>query len=124
MESRHKCVVSNIYNYSQKFNNQLTMYIGKRNRIAPVRILLSLSIGFYMSIKEKLAQKDELNQLFEIDQGDWVQLINHNELFQVIGIDIEHKKCWVRRWPLLPKGTPMIEISLDQIKAILKPKIN
>ncbi len=67
------------------------------------------------SIKEKVTKKDEIKQCFKLGQGDWVQLINHDELFQVIGIDLDHQKCWVRKWPLLPKGTPVIEISLEEI---------
>ncbi len=52
-----------------------------------------------------------------LNQGDWVQLSNNENLFQVIGIDNEHEKCWVRQWPLLPKGSPVFEISIQQISA-------
>jgi len=48
-------------------------------------------------------------------QGDCVQLISDEGIFQVIGIDDLHKKCWLRRWPLLPKGSPVFEISIQQI---------
>tara|TARA_B100000700_G_scaffold187120_1_gene206214 strand:+ start:264 stop:434 length:171 start_codon:yes stop_codon:yes gene_type:complete len=51
----------------------------------------------------------------ELHQGDCVQLLKSEDLFQVIGIDDEHEKCWVRRWPLLPKGSPVFEISMQQI---------
>ena len=51
----------------------------------------------------------------ELHQGDCVQLLRSQDLFQVIGIDDKHEKCWVRRWPLLPKGSPVFEISMEQI---------
>ncbi len=51
----------------------------------------------------------------DLHQGDCVQLLSSQDLFQVIGIDDEHEKCWVRRWPLLPKGSPVFEIPIKQI---------
>ena len=51
----------------------------------------------------------------ELHQGDCVHILSSKELFQVIGVDTEHKKCWLRRWPLLPKGSPVFEIPLKQI---------
>ncbi|KGG32433.1 MULTISPECIES: hypothetical protein [Prochlorococcus] len=50
-----------------------------------------------------------------LNQGDCVQLLDEENLFQIIGIDTEHEKCWVRQWPLLPKGSPVFEISIQQI---------
>ena len=52
----------------------------------------------------------------ELHQGDCIQLQRSEELFQVIGIDDLHERCWVRRWPLLPKGSPVFEISMQQIE--------
>jgi len=54
-------------------------------------------------------------QTINLHQGDCVQLLSSKELFQVIGIDDEHEKCWIRRWPLLPKGSPVFEIPIQQI---------
>ncbi len=53
--------------------------------------------------------------MMALHQGDCVQLLSGEELFQVIGVDNQRKKCWVRRWPLLPKGSPVFEISMQQI---------
>ncbi len=50
-----------------------------------------------------------------LHQGDCVKLNSHEGLFQVIGIDDKLKKCWLRRWPLLPTGSPVFEISIQQI---------
>ena len=50
-----------------------------------------------------------------INQGDCVYLKNQEELFQVLGIDNEYKKCWVRKWPLNHNGSPVFEISIKQV---------
>ncbi len=51
----------------------------------------------------------------DLNQGDRIQLLTGEEVFQVIGIDNEHDKCWIRRWPLLPTGSPVFEVSMRQI---------
>ena len=48
-------------------------------------------------------------------QGECVHLMNGEETFQVIGVDDDHSKCWVRRWPLLPHGSPVFEVPIKQI---------
>ena len=54
-----------------------------------------------------------------IHQGDCVNLNLDNDTYQVIGVDGEHDRCWVRRWPLESNGgSPVFEISLDQIRMI------
>ena len=58
------------------------------------------------------ARKDIANN---INQGDCVHLKNQEELFQVLGIDNAYEKCWVREWPLNPKGSPVFEISIKQV---------
>ena len=50
-----------------------------------------------------------------INQGDCVYLKNQEKLFQVLGIDNAYEKCWVREWPLNPKGSPVFEISIKQV---------
>ena len=50
-----------------------------------------------------------------INQGDCVYLNNQAELFQVLGIDNAYEKCWVRKWPLNPNGSPVFEISIKQV---------
>ena len=50
-----------------------------------------------------------------LNQGDCIHLQSSKDLFQIIGIDDKHEKCWVRRWPLLPNGSPVFEISMQQI---------
>ncbi len=59
--------------------------------------------------------KKDRQEVMDLHQGDCIQLLTSEDLFQVIGVDDQHKKCWVRRWPLLPKGSPVFEISMQQI---------
>ena len=55
----------------------------------------------------------------DIQQGDQVNLHSDAGRFQVIGVDGEHDRCWVRRWPMEPKlGSPVFEVSLRQISAV------
>ena len=63
------------------------------------------------NVIEKATKKLEKN----INQGDCVYLKNQEELFQVLGIDNAHEKCWVREWPLNPNGSPVFEISIKQV---------
>ena len=57
----------------------------------------------------------------ELHQGDCVQLQNEDDFFQVIAIDDFHNRCWVRHWPLLPKGSPVFEVSIKQIALCSEP---
>ncbi len=63
------------------------------------------------NVIEKAKKEIEKN----INQGDCVYLKNQEELFQVLGVDNAYEKCWVRKWPLNPKGSPVFEISIKQI---------
>jgi hypothetical protein len=48
--------------------------------------------------------------------GDCVHLASDENLYQVIGVDVPHDRCWVRRWPLARHGSPVFEISLQQVE--------
>ena len=63
------------------------------------------------NVIEKTKKETESN----INQGDCVYLKNQDELFQVLGIDNAYEKCWVRKWPLNPNGSPVFEISIKQV---------
>ena len=63
------------------------------------------------NVIEKTKKETENN----INQGDCVYLKNRSELFQVLGIDNAYEKCWIREWPLNPKGSPVFEISIKQV---------
>ena len=54
-----------------------------------------------------------------VQQGDQVNLHSDAGTFQVIGVDGEHDRCWVRRWPLQSsEGSPVFEISLERIRQV------
>ena len=63
------------------------------------------------NVIEKIRKETEKN----INQGDCVYLKNQKQLFQVLGIDNAYEKCWVREWPLNPKGSTVFEISIKQV---------
>ena len=68
-----------------------------------------------MKSPKKVIEKARKEIEENINQGDCVHLKNQEELFQVLGIDNSHEKCWVREWPLNPKGSPVFEISIRQV---------
>ena len=68
-------------------------------------------------LRSSIANAGE-NALESLRQGDCIKLLNEESQFQVIGIDNKHQKCWVRQWPILPSGSPVFEISLQQISIV------
>ena len=61
----------------------------------------------------------QTSEIMQIQQGDQVNLHSDAGIFQVIGVDGEHGRCWVRRWPMEPKlGSPVFEVSLQQISPV------
>jgi hypothetical protein len=54
----------------------------------------------------------------ELHQGACVTLPSGEEMYQVIGIDDHHNRCWLRRWPLSRQGSEVFEISLHQVQPI------
>ena len=61
--------------------------------------------------------QSESRSVMRLHQGDCIKLRTDAGLFQVIGIDGDHDRCWVRQWPLKPQGSPVFEVALDQISA-------
>lgn len=49
-------------------------------------------------------------------QGECVCLDTDEQLYQVIGVDNRHDRCWLRRWPLARQGSEVFEISLQQVR--------
>ena len=68
------------------------------------------------SIKHIIPKENKSN-LREVSQGDCVYIKDKEDIFQVIGVDYRHQKCWVRRWPLLAHGSPVFEISIQQVSS-------
>ena len=68
-----------------------------------------------MTTSKNVIEKTRKDTEKNINQGDCVYLNNQEELFQVLGIDNAYEKCWVRKWPLNPNGSPVFEISIKQV---------
>ena len=68
-----------------------------------------------MASSKNVIEKSRTEVEKNINQGDCVYLKNQKELFQVLGIDHAYEKCWVRKWPLNPNGSPVFEISIKQV---------
>jgi hypothetical protein len=55
-----------------------------------------------------------------LHQGDCIRLAGphaaeaEGQLYQVISVDPRSGRCWLRRWPLQPKGSPVFEMALQQ----------
>ncbi|SBO42968.1 hypothetical protein [Cyanobium sp. NIES-981] len=49
-------------------------------------------------------------------QGECVLLDSGEQLYQVIGVDDRHDRCWLRRWPLARHGSEVFEISLQRVR--------
>ncbi|MEB3270966.1 MAG: hypothetical protein VKJ44_04895 [Synechococcus sp.] len=52
-----------------------------------------------------------------LHQGDCIRLGNDQQLYQVIGVDDQGDRCWLRRWPLARQGCPVLEMPLHQVQA-------
>ena len=70
-----------------------------------------------MTSSKNVIEKSRKEVAKNINQGDCVYLKNQEELFQVLGIDNAYEKCWVRKWPLNPNGSPVFEISIKQVSS-------
>ena len=68
-----------------------------------------------MTSSKNVIEKSRKEVAKNINQGDCVYLKNQETLFQVLGIDNAYEKCWVRKWPLNPNGSPVFEISINQL---------
>jgi hypothetical protein len=53
----------------------------------------------------------------QLHQGDCIRLASDGLLYQVIGVDDQSDRCWLRRWPLARQGSPVFEMSLRQVQA-------
>lgn len=46
-----------------------------------------------------------------------MRIAGDEQLYQVIGVDAPHDRCWLRAWPLGRHGSQVFEISLQQVLA-------
>tara|TARA_Y100001968_G_scaffold67755_2_gene58740 strand:- start:2738 stop:2992 length:255 start_codon:yes stop_codon:yes gene_type:complete len=77
--------------------------------------LVVINSEHFMSLNKKSISNNLCPRAKDINQGDCVQLINDENMFQVIGVDNNHHKCWLREWPLHTNGSPVFEIAINQV---------
>ena len=66
-----------------------------------------------------LDNKNENNNLIlseKLYKGACVKIKNSNKTFQVIGINLGKKLCWVREWPFACNSKKTFALELSQIK--------
>ena len=67
-----------------------------------------------------LDNKDENNNLIcseNLYKGACVKIKNSNKTFQVIGINIGKKICWVREWPFASNSKKTFALEMSQINS-------
>ena len=65
-----------------------------------------------------LENKNENNNLIRFEKlykGACVKIKNSNKTFQVIGINIGKKICWVREWPFASNSKKTFALEISQI---------
>ena len=64
-----------------------------------------------------LENKNENNLNFSenLYKGACVKIKNSNKTFQVIGINIDKKICWVREWPFACNSRKTFALEISQI---------
>ena len=71
-----------------------------------------------MITSKLLDNKNENNNLISFEnlyKGACVKIKNSNKTFQVIGINIDKKICWVREWPFASNSKKTFALDLSKI---------
>ena len=61
-------------------------------------------------------EKNNLSCSEKLYKGACVKIKNSNKTFQVIGINIGKKICWVREWPFASNSKKTFALEISQIK--------
>ena len=61
-------------------------------------------------------QKNNLTYSESLYKGACVRIKNSDKTFQVIGLNIEKKICWVREWPFAYDSKKTFALEISQIK--------
>ena len=71
-----------------------------------------------LMIHSKLLDSENNNNLISSEnlyKGACVKIKNSNKTFQVIGINIDKKICWVREWPFAFNSKKTFALEISQI---------
>ena len=69
-------------------------------------------------IQSKLLDNNEKNNLIcseNLYKGACVKIENSNKTFQVVGINLDKKICWVREWPFEYNSKKTFALEIAQI---------
>ena len=72
-----------------------------------------------MIYSKLLLNKNQKNNLIcseKLYKGACVKIKNSNKTFQVIGLNIGKKICWVREWPFACDSKKTFALEISQIK--------
>jgi len=51
------------------------------------------------------------------EQGAFVRLASKGDtVYQVLSLDADADRCWLRRWPLSRQGSPPFSVPLNQLR--------
>ena len=65
-------------------------------------------------IKSKKANKSQ-NSSIKIYKGACVKIKNSQKTYQVLGLNLDNKICWVREWPFSYKTKKSFALEISQI---------
>ena len=60
-------------------------------------------------------EKNSLNCSKNLYKGACVKIKNSNNTFQVIGLNLDKKICWVREWPFALNSKKTFAVEMSQI---------
>jgi len=63
------------------------------------------------------SKKDNITQILseKLYKGACVKIKNSKKTFQVVGINLESKICWVREWPFASETQKTFALEISQI---------
>ena len=70
----------------------------------------------HSKLLENNNENDNLTFSENLYKGACVKIKNSNKTFQVIGINIGKKICWVREWPFASNSKKTFALEISQIK--------
>ena len=60
-------------------------------------------------------EKDYQFSTEKLYKGACVKIKNSQKTFQVIGINLENRICWIREWPFIPEAKKTFALEISQI---------
>ena len=73
------------------------------------------TLMIYSKLLDNKNEKDNLICAENLYKGACVKIKNSNKTFQVIGLNIVKKICWVREWPFACDSKKTFALEISQI---------